>query len=521
MYLISLTNYDYIWVAAFFSAFFLIAYLYRRQNSSYAEFVVSDSKLNILAFSGFGLIEIVGAGIGGSYYGFNAIYALALVIILVYLGQRVLTKRYLEAGVVNFSDYVYIRYGKFSAFYIALLQSVLFTMCITLLMCLIFKSLHALMGWNFGNSVFGLFGISLIAVVIGGRSGVTANKLLNYLIILLAFICVIAIAFYKLGGVEHFFANLENLAKAKQISANYYSQMPISLSDMLVFIGLVIALGGFYLLNFTLTANYSLHKPRAISLIIRLLIVVMLVMPGIIAIATPIGSAIAGKQIITIEAQLPDGQMGYIVKAIDNADKDTSRELSPGLIPPLLNPNTNLVEKGKYDYLLSNIVTFRHYFPKQMFFLILLMLLAGFMATLADYLINIGQVVVKNILVPYNLIARYGVVGQLWALRLAILGFGAITLAIANYIAPSFSFLSYVLLMSALVIAPLTALIFLIILNAKVNLLPISLSLGIISGSVCVSIMSDANIIHKYVLCGLICFLVVFLSGLIMGQLKK
>ena len=213
--------------------------------------------------------------------------------------------------------------------------------------------------------------------------------------------------------------------------------------------------------------------------------------------------------------------MGYIVKAIDSADKDTGRNLSPGLIPPLLNPNTNLVEKGKYDYMLSNIVTFRHYFPKQMVFLILLMLLAGFMAAIADYLISASQIVVKNILVPYNIIAKYGEIGQLWGLRLAILGFGVVTLAIANYVAPSFNFLSYLLVMGTLVIAPLAGLLFLVILRAKANSIPLSLSSGIISGAICISTMTSLDMLHKYILCGIVCFLITIIVGLIMGQLKK
>ncbi len=519
MYLIALNSYDYIWVTVFFSLFCLIAYFYRRKNSTSQEFMNSNTKLEFIAWSGFGLIEIIVAGMLGSYYGFNAIYAVILVILIVFAGQKLLSRSFSEFGVNNFADYIREKYGVVSGLVIAILLVILFTLCISLAMCLVFKSVHSLMGWNFGNSVFGLFAVTIIALIVGARSGVTANKLLNYAVIIVTFISVIITAIYKLDGLGAMVTNLNHLALAQKLDINYYIHIPYQRSILIPLVSLMIGLGGFYLLRFNLSANKGLGQPTKTSLLVRICVVIILIMPGIIAIATPTNGGIPGKNIVTIEAQLPDGQMGYIVKAIDKQGQE--KDPTPGLIPPLLNAETSLVEKGQYDYLVSNIVTFRHYLPKPFMIMILLTLLAGFMVAIADYLLDLSQIALKNILVPLRLIKKYGEIGELWALRLNILFFSAISLTVAHFIVPHFNLLWFIMLLGSLLVAPLIAILILSITNINISYIPLALSVGIISAVIFLFSANSHETLDKFIFSGIIAFIISGITAIVLGFLRR
>ncbi len=80
MFLMSLSNWDYVWITVFLALSFSIAYLQRRKNPSSDAFLTAATPFDrLLSIIGeFGLIEIILAGVAGSYLGFNAIYLMLI-----------------------------------------------------------------------------------------------------------------------------------------------------------------------------------------------------------------------------------------------------------------------------------------------------------------------------------------------------------------------------------------------------------------------------------------------------------
>lgn len=465
MYLISLTQWDYVWITALLAVNFIIAYTFRRKNPSSDAFLYATTGVDkALAFIGnIGLLEIVLAGVAGAYLGLNAIYYLIVALIIHAFCQKQLNKRYLELGATDFNDYIAIRFKKKFALAVAAFNAVLLILCISLTIALSFKSLQALMGWGFINNTMGLLGLSVVFVLVGGRAAASYNKLLNSVVILLIILVGIGLAFVKLGGITPVINNLSNLAAAQNLPSSYYIQPNFNQHRLLILLAIIIGFSGFKLLSFSATPN----QDAPMSVFGRIVIVVLLVLPGILAIATPSGgSTIAGKEIITVMAQLPDGQTGYVVKAVDSHANGKHGSSSPGIVPPLLNPKTNLLKPGQYNYEVSSIVSLRHYLPKQVVALSLLMLLAGFVLAIANYMIKLSKITVKNLLMPLNLIARYGKIGELWSLQVSIVSYTGVTLIGSYFIFLHYDLLFFVSSLVAFMVLPLTILIGLILLKA-------------------------------------------------------
>ncbi len=153
-----------------------------------------------------------------------------------------------------------------------------------------------------------------------------------------------------------------------------------------------------------------------------------MMMGGILAIATS-AKTIAGSEnskIITYQAQLPDGQMGYVIKSVEANGSESG--VVPGIVPPLLNDKTSLVEPGMYDYKLVNPVMLRYYLPAKLLIFLVLTIMAAFMYTISQYLLSIAKIVTFDICPPFNLFKEYGEEGKLWCSRMSVIFAGGISL---------------------------------------------------------------------------------------------
>lgn len=457
MYLMSLTNWDYIWITAFLAASFSISYLYRRKNPSSDAFLTTNTKFDILlsAIGEFGILEIILAGMIGSYYGFTAIYYVAIVVLLQLALQKIMVKRYAELGVENFNDYLACKFNKPVAVISAILNAILLIMCISLVITIVFKSLQALMGFGFINNVMGLLGFAVMCLLIGGRTGSAYIKLFYLTIIFVVFLAVIILGINAVGGFGGLLNNLSKLAIAKSQSADYYTAMNVNGSALLTLLCILIGLGGYRLISYSVGKYESKASMKILG---SAFLIVILILPGVIALGTTTDAGINGKKIVTVMAQQPDGQTAYVVKAVDSAG--AKADTSPGIIPPLLNTKTNLLEEGKYNYYLANIVVFRHYLPKQAVILALIMVFAGFMVSIFNYMAKLGQITVNNILVPLGLIAKYEKIGELWSLQVAIVGYTGLSLAISYFLFLHFDLLLYVKVIVFTTVLPLLVLLF-------------------------------------------------------------
>ncbi len=450
MYLISLTNQDYFIITVFLAVVFVIAYVNRHKNPDYDSFL--SAKTRFYSSIEFGLIEIVLAGVAGAIYGFNAIYYVFITLIIYLTLKKGLSKKYLGAKVNNFNDYIAITQNKAVATTTSILNILLLLVCTAVVISTAFKLLQSLMGYGFINNVMGLLGFTVMCLLIGGMIGLIYTRVLYLIIIFISFIAVIVLGINQIGGMTSLIHNLSNLAISQNLSADYYFIPQLTLSNAYLIALITLGLGGFRLISYKLVPQ---SKNRGISL----LFVCVLILPGIIAIGTvSSGNIIAGKKIVTVMAELPDGQTGYIVKAVDS--KDTKTDTMPGIIPPLLNTKTNLLTPNQYNYNLANIVVFRHYLPQSVMILSLLMILSGFMLSISSYMMNLGRVTVNNVLIPLGLIAKYGKIGELWSLQVFIVGFTGASLSLSYFFYNNYDLLLFIKLIIWIFIVPLLLILF-------------------------------------------------------------
>jgi Na+/proline symporter len=450
MYLMSLTNQDYFIITVFLAIVFVIAYVNRRKNPDYDSFLTAKTRFD--SSIEFGLVEIILSGVAGAIYGFNAIYYVFIALIIYSIIQKILSKKYLVAKVNNFNDYIAITQNKTVATITSILNILLLLVCIAVVISTAFKLLQSLMGYGFINNVMGLLGFTVMCLLIGGRIGLVYTKLLYFAIIFISFIAIIVLGIHQIGGIANLNHNLSNLAISQNLSADYYSISKFTSSNAYLIAIITLGLGGFRLISYKLVPQ---SKSRGISL----LLTTLLILPGIIALATvSSGNVIDGKKIVTVMAELPDGQTGYVVKAVDSTD--SKADTTPGIIPPLLNTKTNLLTPNQYNYNLANIVVFRHYLPQSVMILSLLMVFAGFMLSISSYMMNLGRVTVNNILIPLGLIAKYGKIGELWSLQVFIVGFTGVGLALSYFLYINYDLLLFIKLIIWVFIVPLLLILF-------------------------------------------------------------
>lgn len=525
MYLMSITNLDYVWITIYFALIAIVAYLFRRKNATSNDFLFSVSKVDeyLLYFGTFGVIEIVLGGVAGSQVGISAMYMVALVIfIATFLCRRVCCHYYISDGVTNFNDYIHNQLGKTTGVVVAILNILLLLGLIVITICLTFKLLQSLLGWNFVNSVVGVMGLTIIYMIIGGILGMKYNKIIQMGTVILVFVLVAVLALFHLGGFGGLSDNLTNLAKNQGKVADFYTTLQFNSAKMADFILVLIGLGGFYLLNFTLTKENDdeVCGGSAFGVIAKFMLLIILILPGLLAIGTKVvGNNINGKEIVTIQAQLPDGQTGYIVKAVDSANPDLN--MVPGILPPMINPVTSIAEKNSYNYDLASVVVFRHYLPVPLQFLIVLALFAAFMLSISSYISNSCCILLRNVLLPYSLIARYGDVGEIWAIRISILLFGVLTLTVAYFLAPYFALTKDVCFLVAALIAPLLASLVLALLINRVGRAYIPVLCGVAVAIIMSFAMNNPNLLHKYSIIAIVSFILTLLAGLFVNRADK
>lgn len=327
----SINNFDYVWITLFFSVVGLCAYFFRNKNKTGNDFLFTKTKIDgvILYAGGFGIIEITLASLSGSKSGFSALYTVLIVVFIIgFLLANVLKNRYINDGVTNFNDYVYNQLGYQTSNVVAVISVLLFLSLSVIAECITFKLLHSLLGWNFVNSIIGVMGLILIYLIIGGVASFKYNSLIQISLVILTIILISVFVIFEIGGVNVVVNNLSNLAIANNHAIDFYTMPHLTSNSINGFILFLIGFGGFYFVCFSSTKNNNeVEASNSFSFLIKVLLAIILITPGILAISAKMPHKILdGKEIVTIQAQLADGQTGYIVKAIDSNSNKINKE---------------------------------------------------------------------------------------------------------------------------------------------------------------------------------------------------
>jgi Na+/proline symporter len=365
---------------------------------------------------------MVAAGAIGAIYGFSGLYHIFAIIlfsfILVYYLSRVI-----------YPDTIYEYLGKkigyrFSAIY-AIIAVILLLLWLSITVVLTSKLFLSLLGWNFVNSVFGLTLLTLICTQVGGYAGTKYNRGIWLTIITVAFILVVGLAI-RAVSITSGIANLEQLAIDQGKHKDLYNSFNYTF-HLNNIIGASISILVMLPLATAIKVSRRINS-TPISLL-KLVLFALMIFCGILAIETPARNITGSgnSKIVTYLAQLPDGQMGYIIKSVEASGIDAKNTV-PGIVPPLLNEKTSLAETNKYDYKLANMVVFRHYLPAKLMFIVVLTIMAAYMYTLSNYLLAIAKIITVDICPPLNLLTQYGEDGKLWISRMSIVFAGGIAI---------------------------------------------------------------------------------------------
>lgn len=427
MYLMALANSDYILATFFFGIVFLTAYFFRRKQKTADMFLFANDcgtiNQNNIWILGFGVIEVVAAGAIGAIYGFSGLYHIFVILIASFI-----IVYYLSKAIYPDSIYEYLakKVGpKFSAVY-AILSVMLLLFLLSITVVLTSKLFLSLLGWNFVNSIFGLTLLTFICIEVGGYAGMQYNRRIWLTVITLAFVIVVGLAMHAVSFIEGL-ANLEQLALSQGEHKDVYTNFNYAF-HLNNIIGASISI--LVILPLITAIKVSRKINLLPAMVLKLILFTLMILCGILAIETPaknISASGENSKIITYQAQLPDGQMGYVIKSVETSGANAENPV-PGIIPPVLNDKTSLVESNKYDYKLAGIVVFRHYLPAKLMFLVVFMIMAAYMYTVSNYLLAIAKIITIDICPPLNLLVQYGEEGKLWNSRMSVIFAGSIAI---------------------------------------------------------------------------------------------
>jgi Na+/proline symporter len=424
MYLMALGNIDYIVITVLFAIICIIAYSFRHKNQTASLFIYADSDKPCAAnqfLIGYGVIELALCGAIGAIYGVSGIYYIGLAVFLSGFLSLYITKIIYPRSLLEYIGFVL---G-------AKTQAVFATFCIIVLLFLTitttvftFKLFQPILGWNFVNSVFGITGLTLIYMLTGGCRAVKSNLMLSAAMVLFGFLLVVGLGIFSLGGFSGVIDGLHDLAHKKNMVDGSYTEFNIDFPILYQ----IIIMGLFLIMTSFLVETKSGNQRINFVTLFKIIPLGLMMLSGVIAISTPIDK-VGSSQIVTIQAQLPDGQTGYVVKAINNdSSKAKPSEVMLGILPPTLDPKTNLIQSNSYNYMLAGMVAFRHYLPKTLSVLLVLVILSAFIFAMSGYLLGISKLVVFDVYAKLGWWAHYGEDGKIWLTRMSLIFAGGISL---------------------------------------------------------------------------------------------
>jgi SSS family solute:Na+ symporter len=358
--------------------------------------------------AGLGAPEVIGMGAAGAGFGFRAVsyFLLGGIPALLFVGLFILPAYY-RSGAVTLPGYLGLRFdtktrvlsaAMFVAMAIKCAGIALFMVARVLQGMHIFDRLFAAYGW----SREGIFPVCvlltaipvLIYTTIGGLRGTIVSQVLQFLLLIVAFLPAVWAGMKNVGGWSGLNASLGSLVP--QASAN---TDPLDIAATALLLGFVFGAArwttDFRVLQMAMAAKSveSARKIPVVAAVVWLAIPFLFVLPGAIAIGVPKPES---KTVVRNEN-------GAIYHEITIVPKATSE--GRGLVPALIDPQTNnprLDAAGNklYDYGMAtpNVVT--HFASTGLLGLVIAALLAGLMNSVATAVTAVSTVFTCDLYQP-------------------------------------------------------------------------------------------------------------------------
>jgi SSS family solute:Na+ symporter len=444
---------DYAVMAIYFAAVLGVGWGLRRLTRTSTDFFLSGRSLSPwitgLAFisANLGAQEVIGMGASGAKYGIftSHFYWIGAIPAMVFVGLFMMPFYY-GSRARSVPEYLRLRFDEKTRTLNAVSFAVMTVFSSGVSMYAMGKLLNLLLGWSFNASILVSALIVLIYILLGGLTSAIYNEVLQFFLIVFGFAPLVAIGLHAVGGWDGLTARLAEVATARGLPPNAYTHAWANLGEAahnpvgVEWFGLVMGLGfvlsfGYWCTDFLVVqramAADSMTAARRTPLIAavpKMLFPILVILPGMIALALTMGPATTGA-----------GQ---------------------GLVPAKLGANGAplLDSAGRVllDYDLATPMMLVRLFPSGMLGLGLTALMASFMSGMA------GNVTAFNTVWTYDIYQSHIRRGAsdahyLWMGRVATVGGIALAVA-AAYVAGAFNNIMDLLqLVFAFVNAPLFA----------------------------------------------------------------
>ena len=393
MYLITLSNMSYVSITILFAALFMVAYINKKHNNQTYLFFTNSNSNPTTNTKSITLLSFVILSTMGAIFGVHG-FIVSLFLSLCILSTFKYNKNNIILSILSI------------VFYLLLIITTMFIMA---------QITKTLFGWSLVNGILGTTVFTIIYILLGGHQSVKINQKICSMI----FTAILLITLFFV------FINTTN---SSSIIKNIPTILPFHQYHNIILITAVITCLIILLIKHTKPNSPSKTRSKSVFLIISILITLL----GVIAIATPPKTNIIGnKQIITYQEASLNGEVSYIIKMVDKNTPHTSNA-TYGIIPSYTTPTPTPTHTA--NYLMSGIIVLVHYLPPPLYFLILLILFALFISSVAKYTTNINQIFIEQILIPYKLLDQYKDIGLIWCSRLTITSIPLISITITALI---------------------------------------------------------------------------------------
>jgi SSS family solute:Na+ symporter len=439
---VDLAPIDYAILGVYFAFVLGIGWALKRYMRSSTDFFLSGRSIPAwvagLAFlsANLGAQEVIGMAASGAKYGIatSHFYWVGAIPAMVFVGLFMMPFYY-GSRARSVPEYLRLRFDEKTRGFNAISFAAMTVFSSGISMYAMGLLLGVLLGWSFSFSVLVSALIVLLYIFLGGLTSAIYNEVLQFFLIVAGFVPLVFLALEDVGGWAGLTERLAQTATQQGFAAGAYTESwrhlgsPADNPMGVEWFGLAMGLGfvlsfGYWTTDFLVVqramAADSMAAARRTPLIAafpKMLFPILVILPGMVAIALTTGGTAAG------------GESGFT-------------------LPP--KPD------GTYNYDLTVPLMLAHYFPSGMLGLGLTALMASFMSGMA------GNVTAFNTVWTYDIYQAYlhkrgSDQHYLWMGRMATVGGIALSVATA-YLATAFNNIMDLLqLVFAFVNAPLFA----------------------------------------------------------------
>lgn len=297
---------DYALLAVYFAFVLGIGYLARRSVSTSLDFFLSGRALPAwvtgLAFiaANFGAIEIIGMSANGAQYGMPTMHYfwIGAVLAMLFLGV-VMMPFYYGSKVRSVPEFMLRRFGRAAHLVNGISFAVAQILIAGINLYLLASIVNALLGWPLWVSVLLAAAIVLSYTALGGLSAAIYNEVLQFFVIVAAFLPLTVLGLIKVGGIGGLVDKVTaSPGGAEQLSAWPGNELTGFSSNFLSVLGLVFGLGfvlsfGYWTTNFVEVQRAMASKSMSaaqrtpiIGAFPKLFVPFIVVIPGMIAAVT-------------------------------------------------------------------------------------------------------------------------------------------------------------------------------------------------------------------------------------------